>query len=99
MTKHTPGPWAVQTHKTIRVVAVGIGDNGEKFDLVIATCDPAVQLLFKLGELRANAHLITAAPDLLEACEAMKNCGGLDDRKKIAYELMDAATAKAKGES
>ena len=71
MTKHTPGPWVVQTHKTIRVVADGIGDNSEEYDLVIATCDPAVQLLFKLGELRANAHLIAAAPDLLSALQVI----------------------------
>jgi hypothetical protein len=44
----------------------------------------------------ANAHLIAAAPELLEALEAVV---AISDRKHDAWDAAKAAIAKAKGEN
>ena len=67
MMAHTPGPWHVREARWHEVAADAISDNGEEYELVIAQCDPAVQLLNNDSEIRANAALIAAAPDLLAA--------------------------------
>lgn len=57
MTEHSPGPWAFEPFNTIEE-PTGLpiaGVNTEWFDE---------------GEWQANAHLIAAAPDLLQACDA-----------------------------
>ena len=69
MMTHTPGPWHVREARWHEVAADAISDNGEEYELVIAQCDPAVQLLNNDSEIRANARLIAATPDLLAACD------------------------------
>lgn len=65
-TKHTPGPWSVDPDFD----AVDDGDyTREVFD------DPEQRLVATVHgdtaeEAAANARLIAAAPDLLEACKA-----------------------------
>jgi len=49
-------------------------------------------------EAIANARLIAAAPDLLEACEVFIREADNPPDKQQAYELAKAAIAKAKGE-
>lgn len=55
MNKHTPGPWE---HKNLQIRASG-------FSVAMIGCGrmPPTQAL-------ANANLISAAPELLEACKA-----------------------------
>lgn len=69
MSEHTPGPWTIHTRfddgAEVRAIAwcgvVCVGSSGNQ------SIDAA--------EARANAHLIAAAPDLLEACEgAVDKC-------------------------
>ncbi len=65
--KHTPGPWRVEkTGKPSKRVFAG--------DELIATIRHFFTGVDDVGPLpsqtRANARLIAAAPDLLEACEA-----------------------------
>ena len=100
--RHTPGPWAVNPFKA----QVDAFDIGEPL--------PVCQLLWPT-ELRteavteANAHLIAAAPECLEALRALRlrlhfvgmpqeprrDDGRPDWRPEIA--LMEAAIAKAEG--
>ena len=76
-TKHTKGNWEVRTAvpdenrnikiKTGDVISVGVKSNSSTWHVAIALCG------FKDNpECHANAKLIAAAPDLLEACMAVK---------------------------
>lgn len=69
MAKHTPGPWTIEKH--------GRGENG---GIAIDATDPVDGMDFEVCEVwglhddrvhcpisRANARLIAAAPELLEA--------------------------------
>ncbi len=58
--KHTPGPWALDRS------GVKVLDPREKSEYVLANVHGA-----SIRELEANARLIAAAPDLLEALEAL----------------------------
>ncbi len=80
--KHTPGPWEVDHD------AIYCAESGD----IIAEID------FARDEYSANARLIAASPDLLEALEEARKrlngagmLGGPDDP-------VNAAIAKAKGE-
>jgi hypothetical protein len=87
-TNHTPGPWTGHTF------------NGSKFGLIvnhelqqpIANIEPDLT-----EETEANINLIAAAPDLLEALEALMETrfGGLPSSEVL--ELAGAAIAKARG--
>lgn len=57
MTKHTPGPWVLQPHET-------------DFRREITAEGRRVALATKRDERDANARLIVAAPELLEALKA-----------------------------
>ena len=104
MNKHTDGPWKIVTdclsgvrpciHNDdgFHIAAVYRGIFGDKFE----------------SQFEANARLIAAAPDLLEACERMfRSLGAYLDHTyqdkflyyapKEALELGRAAIAKTKG--
>ena len=105
--KHTPGPWSVPHFAQPDVgcqctyvlssgyfgciatiaIANGIGSVADGDN----DCPP-------LEEARANAHLIAAAPELLEALELARGgyADAIDDPEGLAK--IDAALAKACGE-
>jgi hypothetical protein len=95
--KHTPGPW--------RVSSVGLTNDGKRAvtadDAGIAWVHP--QTPFKRGdgwrhdccEREANARLIAAAPDMLEALREARPYVP-DHHGPVAYKV-DAAIAKAEG--
>ena len=92
-TKHTPGPWKT-SYTNLSVV---IAENGA----VVARASK----LNGLVNLQANARLIAAAPELLEALESIASmydyeasCGDLASRLYEATCLARAAIAKATGE-
>lgn len=103
--KHTPGPWELST----RLYVHGILDSK---GLAIAFQDVAPQVdcgsITSRGrtpeETLANARLIAAAPDLLEALEALKTANGANNFQgwhssfEEAIAKANAAIAKAKGE-
>jgi hypothetical protein len=61
MSKHTPGPWQVFTTKDgTRFIGIGDADG-------VGVTDPRFGLWRGGQEREANARLIAAAPDLLEA--------------------------------
>ena len=97
MSKHTPGPWKMKTVKTSCGRCHKIGD----FNACVYDDDTSLNK-FGRDTLLANANLIAAAPDLLEALETIINSewmvshdwGG--DRDAV-MDKAEAAIAKARG--
>ena len=93
---HTPGPWIVNwrlagggQHPEFPILHYAGIEGGEYAD------DPQIQPLRIAGYIRKpDAHLIAAAPDLLEALKAVI---ALSDRKHDAWDAAHAAIAKAEG--
>lgn len=98
MSKHTPGPWAV---------------DESRHDGCINRIEPFRHIGMASGyqvnpgdreENEANARLMAAAPDLLEALEQARKYvafafdQGIEGAEKTGLDL-DAAIAKARGES
>jgi sialic acid synthase SpsE len=106
MSKHTPGPWIGAgpsfgdplPRYTTDIYTEWEDENGE----VISICE--LPFNHHDDENEANALLIAAAPDLLEALKlclpyvraAMQSTGGMAEYK--AELAADAAIAKAEGE-
>lgn len=93
MEKHTPGPWKQETLGA-QLHAVKIcGNNARR---IVPAGGPALAYLPEGREdiQEANALLMAAAPELLEACEA---CWPLIAAQSLAGDLLRAAIAKATG--
>ena len=82
--KHTPGPWNAES--------CIVRDKTRQ--IRIAKCDESWQLDWR--EMEANADLIAAAPDLLEAAKgiinSIENGNGV-----VCYRALMAAIVKAEG--
>jgi hypothetical protein len=81
---HTPGPWSVFKAAT---------ENGE-FS-INATGPYIAETIGGIAEEEANANLIAAAPDLLEALQSVVNAWEEPDLGWEAAEKVHAAIAKA----
>lgn len=100
MDKHTPGPWTftseqisddgVQIHDEIRCFHLQSGDT-----VVLDGCGCCDSP--RLGN-PADARLIAAAPDLLDALVMVLDDPNALDGRPRTYEIVCAAIAKAKGE-
>ena len=92
--KHTPGPWTMHPRfddgAEVRALLAPVAWCG-----VATTVGSSGDQSIDAAEARANARLIAAAPDLLEACERLLNGGWPHAEKDI--ELACSAIAKAKG--
>lgn len=103
--KHTPGPWHIV-----------IDDDGNplsgrpmvaaapELDCAIVHWDGFIQKYWRSArgdkEIHANARLIAAAPDLLEALElADAALSGANMNMQVVERKVRAAIAKAKGEA
>jgi hypothetical protein len=97
MSKHTPGPWKTVARN------YPIADTGD-YDgcWEVLTGDPKkpiVQIWGDSDEDEANARLIAAAPDLLEALRRLLDSGDVRDAaEKGALAAARAAIAKAEGQ-
>lgn len=109
--KHTPGPWIFETWKYRNPE----GGNLERVVPVVILSDKELRLAqmdsdegnenpytIPLEEATANARLIAAAPDLLEALQEMVGIWeGPRDRAALAFAsaivMARAAIAKAEG--
>ena len=90
---HTPGPWKIRKDDRYNH-AYGIEKNKKGLRSIIALINDQ-WLCEEHGDLVANARLIAAAPDLLEACEeALK----IPDIPMRYYSVIMQAIAKAKPE-
>lgn len=86
-TQHTPGPW---------VVFAGTIIQDEKERTIVAL-DESHACGLDFYEIRSNARLIAAAPELLASLREM--CAALEDTNSGAYRtLADAKAAIAKAE-
>ena len=92
-TKHTPGPWVVKSARSGFYVE-------SQFDVIVDSLD--VSGRYGAIDDEANARLIAAAPELLEA--AINVAQWWDSDNKISpkasgvIDRLRAAIAKAKGE-
>lgn len=84
--KHTPGPWIHEGHGDITGT-----ENGRKYDVA------CVYLRIPAGRQDANARLIAAAPDLLEALRMMLTEAVFDGT--TGTDAARAAIAKATGKT
>jgi hypothetical protein len=98
-TQHTPGPWKVGQYlgrSTSFCVHMDVGDKGRGLDIVDAVCG------LDTDQRRANARLIAAAPDLLQALQALANMAESfpSELHKEHPDVIEAlaAIAKATGE-
>ena len=95
-TQHTPGPWFI-TGGATRYIEARIGDG---LIQEVAACGPTMADVRGYGQQQeANARLIAAAPDLLEALIELADCGAEawgEDRPCVKWAR--AAIAKATGE-
>ncbi len=90
---YVPGPWRVVCESAQRPWAVMGTDDGE--DVYVAEVVPYL-------DDEATAHLIAAAPEMLEALKnargiLLSNSGDADPDIRTAVDLMSAAIAKARG--
>ena len=65
--KHTPGPWRMESHGANGEQSIGISRSLETGGHAVAL----VESSRRADVLLADARLISAAPDLLEALEAL----------------------------
>lgn len=98
--KYMPGPWKAHylTQHRMRVTTdLGVPSLGDDTicEIALWNVDYATQV--------ANARLIAAAPDMLEAlelCQAyLLHSTGSNSRVSNPYPKVDAALSKAKGET
>jgi hypothetical protein len=104
MENHTPGPWAWKQSKTndfYNLVAIGdygFHPNGDKVEPVVHSDGSACgEYGADIDVHGADAKLIAAAPDLLEACEEALMMIDEYQRHPIVIKLK-AAIKKARGE-
>ncbi|QHQ14527.1 hypothetical protein GMW39_00700 [Pectobacterium parmentieri] len=87
MSGHTKGPW--EYHRANNFVGYSITHNHMTLPILAGVFNYA-------QNTEANARLISAAPDLLEALEAVVRVA---DRDTYEFIMARAAIAKGKGES
>lgn len=97
--KHTPGPWDLYNpHRSAQYVDQIISDGEYRSIFRIHHDDGIVQ-----SEAEANAKLIAAAPDMLEALEYVRmTLADIEASKRKGYyttcpKIVAAAIAKAEG--
>jgi len=97
-TKHTPGPWKAKTVKALGIYA----NNDQQIAVVHNEMPRGGRRQDDYNIEEANARLIAAAPDLLEACEVLLKAAPElwgDDIEKWPrlMDRVEAAIAKAEG--
>ena len=81
--KHTPGPWVA---------------NCDIYPVMVYRVSEEMEFVANTGESKANARLIAAAPELLEALQAIMRCskeGGYLFKDSSELYAARAAIAKA----
>ena len=87
--KYTKGEWVVELFNK---------DRGEKGGYFIGNGEVPIATMTSVPEVKANAHLIAAAPELYEACKALINhiedpdTGGANRQWRTCY--ADSLVAK-----
>lgn len=101
MSKHTPGPWLV-TGGSFVYALNSYGTNSFWTNIYGGSQGGYKSPATPNEEIEANANLIAAAPDLLEAAilalDEMCNTSAPRSSFTDAVDALDAAIARAKGE-
>ncbi len=109
--KHTPGPWKVRPHWSdearFEVYPDRVVEFGAPAEIADVSGHSASDIDVEIAEAYANANLISAAPDLLEAVqETLRlfryNTDDASDAADFAADVelkLEAAIAKAEGRS
>ena len=102
MSKHTEGPWKVDGKTELCITNVHDRSKYVGSASIMGSKDNCKELY---EEAKANARLMAAAPELLEALEAIQkhwnyegNAYGMDDELLPIMKKAKQAIAKAKGE-
>ena len=88
MSAHTPGPWVLNGVMALDTRLWIVSIPGEQARIEVADYST---------ESESNAHLIAAAPDLLEALEALVKVDAEDGADDEYLRVARAAIAKARG--
>lgn len=101
--KHTKGPWLVRPHwsdesrfEVYPDREVGFGSPAEIADVCAHSADDFDK---EVAEAKANANLIAAAPDILEALHLVGMSAGWQYLTMETRSVIEAAIAKAEGRS
>lgn len=105
--QHTPGPWTLCRHWIHTDCPCGThrgyiwAPDGERVVAQMGCGEDEGGMVYPSpgkAEARSNAHLIAAAPDLLDACESsLAWAEKSDGTKREVKEQLRAAIAKARG--
>ena len=107
--KHTPGPWKIIGERDLledgiddlMIVAFQVGPDAEDDDIYITNIGQGpvspINESEHSKENLANARLIAAAPDLLEAAKKALDLIGNNESLAEAYKVLYWAIAKAEG--
>lgn len=97
MSKHTPGPWGIEQTDDTNWIGFMRPHDPKKVELIVCTTSRDSLTDEALAKNDANARLIAAAPEMLEALKdavcALDCCG----KDYPAAEKARAAIAKATG--
>ena len=96
MSKHTPGPWEVQRDSHLRFYITQPSDTPDRVSGFYAEVR---RFTPDIDQVKANAHLIAAAPDLLEALQRARphiGVGYSGIQRQEILRVVDEAIAKAK---
>lgn len=93
---HTPGPWGIERTDDTNWIGFMRPHDPNKIELIVCTTSRESLTDEALARNDANAQLISAAPDLLEALQRIVNSSSLTDVQLWA-DARDAV-AKATGE-
>jgi hypothetical protein len=94
MGEHTPGPWLAAAKPSSVVGLPVVSTKNGRSVASVTFFALGEQFVNHDAESQANARLIAAAPDMLEALKALKYNQGNE-----AWKLADAALRKAEGAS
>lgn len=95
MNQHTPGPWTIENHGSTYIISKP-GDGYITRD--VCRMDGSTMSAFAQ---KANAHLIAAAPDLLEALQEIISAADGDGWSQLdaGFSKARAAIARARGKT
>ena len=95
--KHTPGPWVAQ-ERSNSMIDIHHSLGAVKGAITLSLCRVQSRESW-IEESKANARLIAAAPDLLEALLGLLNADAPAIYTPRLWDSARAAVAKAKGET
>jgi hypothetical protein len=97
MSNHTKGNWKWKQDRGNNIYEYSVFIADSAGDKIIAKLDGWTMRSSPVEEIKANARLIAASPDLLEACKAAYNEVKLMKTRKLdVLPMIEKAIAKAK---